>query len=97
MRTRQALLFRLPDRGQFGSPGFELGQLLAQLDEPLLRRGIGFLLQGRLLDLELDDPTIELIDFFGLAIDFHPQAAGGLVDQVDCLVRQEAVGDIAVG
>jgi hypothetical protein len=32
----------------------------------------------------------------GLEVDLHPQARRRLVDQVDGLVRQEAVGDVAV-
>jgi hypothetical protein len=48
------------------------------------------------LDLELDDPPVERLDLLGLALHLHADAAGGLVHQVDRLVRQEAVLDVAV-
>lgn len=38
-----------------------------------------------------------MIQFFGHGIDFHAQGRGGFIDQVDRLIRQEAVTDIAVG
>ena len=41
--------------------------------------------------------AVELVELLGLGIDLHPLARRRLVDQVDRLVRQEAVGDVAVG
>ena len=87
----------LPARGQFARLLFEFGQFLAQVFEPVLRGGVGFLLQRLLLDSQLDDAAVEILDFLGLAFHFHADAAGGLVHQVDRLVGQEAVLDIAVG
>ena len=40
---------------------------------------------------------VQLVQFLGLAVDLHAQPARRLVDQVDRLVGQEAVGDVAVG
>ena len=54
------------------------------------------LLERLALDLELDDAPVELVDRLGLGIDHHALARRRLVDQVDRLVRQEAVGDVAV-
>ena len=48
------------------------------------------------LDLELDPAALELIQLDRHRIDLHPQPAGRLVDQVDRLVGQEPVGDVAV-
>ena len=60
--------------------------------------GVVLLLAQRLaLDLELDAPALELVELDGHRVDLHPQPAGGLVDEVDGLVGQEAVGDVAVG
>ena len=89
--------FVLPARGQLARLLFEFGQFLAQVFEPVLRRGVGFLLQRLFLDPQLDDAAVEVLDFLGLAFNFHADAAGGLVHQVDRLVGQEAVLDIAVG
>ena len=46
--------------------------------------------------LQLHEPPLELVDLLGHALQLHRQAAGRLVHQVDRLVRQEAVGDVAV-
>jgi hypothetical protein len=55
------------------------------------------LLQRLALDLELHDAPVELIERLGLRVDLHAQARRRLVDEVDRLVGQEAVGDVAVG
>ncbi|KOT22176.1 hypothetical protein DM52_2199 [Burkholderia mallei] len=62
----------------------------------LLRRFVRLLLHRFALDLQLDQTAIELVHFFGLRVDFHLDPRRGLVNQIDCLVGQEAVGDVAV-
>ena len=54
------------------------------------------LFQRFLLDLEPDDLAIDRVELFRLGIDLHFQARRRLVDEVDRLVGQKAVGDIAV-
>ena len=76
--------------------GLEFAQVFLQPDQPVARGGILLFLEGLTLDLELDDPAVQRLDFLRLAIDLHAQAAGGLVHQVDGLVGQEALGDVAV-
>ena len=88
--------FVLPTCRQFARLLFEFGQFLAQIFETVLRSVVGFLLQRLLFDPQLDDPAVEPLDFFGLAFDLHADAAGSLIHQVDRLVGQEAVLDIAV-
>ncbi len=85
----------LPAGGQFGTALFKIGELFAQGRKPVLRRGIAFLGQRLLFDLELDDAPVEPFDLFGLALHFHADATGGLVHQVDRLVGQETVRDVA--
>ncbi len=70
---------------------------MLQLHQPVFRRGVVLALQRLPLDLELHDAAVEFVELFRLAVDLHAQPAGGLVDQVDRLVRQVAVGDVAVG
>ena len=64
--------------------------------ETPLRGFVGLLLQRFLLDLQLDDAALETVERLGLGVDLHADARGGLVDQVDGLVGQLAVGDVAV-
>jgi hypothetical protein len=58
--------------------------------------GVGLLLHCLALDLQLDQPAVELVHRLRFRVDLHPNPRGGLVDQVDGLVRQEAVRDVAV-
>ncbi len=93
----ELLLLRLPAGRQRIGLLLERGELELELFEPVLRGAIGFLLQRLALDLELHDAAVELVELLGLGIDLHAQARCRLVHQVDRLVGQEAVGDVAVG
>ena len=62
-----------------------------------LRGGVGLGLQGFPFDLELLDAPFDFVDLGRHRVDLDLQPRGGLVDQVDRLVRQEAVGDVALG
>ena len=64
--------------------------------EPVARGVVALLLERLALDLELDDAAVELVDLLGLRLCLHAQPRRRLVHQVDRLVRQEAVGDVAV-
>ena len=56
-----------------------------------------FSLRHRLaLDAQLDQAPLEPVHRLGLGVDLHLDARRRLVDQVDRLVGQEAVGDVAV-
>ena len=90
-------LLGLPDLVQVRVLPLQRLELGLQVREPLLRRVVGLLLQGHLLDLELDDAAVEPVHLLGLGVDLHAQAGRGLVDEVDGLVGQLPVGDVAVG
>ena len=75
----------------------DLRELLLEGLEARLRRVVGLLAQGLALDLQLDPPPLELVQLDRHRVDLHAQPRRRLVDEVDRLVRQEALGDVAVG
>ena len=75
----------------------DAGDFLLDQFQAFLRRVIGFLAHSLTLDLELDQPAVQAVHHLGLGVDLHLDARGSLVDKVDGLVGQEAVGDVAVG
>ncbi len=89
------LLLALPLGAHAGGPLAQLGELALDL---LLALGRGLVLaDGDHLDLELLDAALDLVDLGRDAGELDRDAGGGLVDEVDRLVGQEAVGDVAVG
>jgi hypothetical protein len=92
----EAVLLRLPARRHLSRLRLERGEVGLQTLQPVARTGVALLLQRLLLDLELNDSPVDLVQLLGLGIDLHAQARRGLVDEVDGLVGQEAVGDVAV-
>ena len=91
---RVFLLF--PLRLQPAAILLEVGQLAVEPVEPLAGGLVLFLAERLALDLELHDAPLDLVELHGHRVDLHPQARRGLVDQVDRLVGQEAVGDVAI-
>ena len=101
------LLFQVADRGDrlllalpvplhVGDLGVERGELVVQRVEALERRGVALLLERDLFDLELQDPPLDDVDLGRHRVDLDAQLAGRLVDEVDRLVGQEPVGQVAV-
>ena len=75
----------------------DLGDLLTQGLQTLLGGVVGLLHERLLLDLQLGELTRGGVNLDRHAVELHAQAACRLIDQVDGLVGQEAVGDIAIG
>ncbi len=94
---KNGVFLLLPVAGQPALFFLEVSQLLLELLQALLRRLVCFLLEGLALDLELHDPAFDLVELGGHRVDLHTQARGGLVDQIDRLVGQKPVRDVAVG
>ena len=90
------VLVLLPPGGQLVELLAAVGQVLAQGGEPRQGRRVVLLRQRHLLDLHAPHGPLDLVDLDRPAVDLHAQPAGGLVDQVDGLVRQEAGGHVAV-
>ena len=89
-------LFLLPLMAHDVHPGAEIGQFAVQLLESFPAGLVLLLLQGGLLDLQLHQAAVHLVEFLRHAVHLGADHGTGLVDQVDGLVRQEPVGDIAV-
>ena len=94
---RDLVALVLPAGGEFGGLLFEIGKILAQRDETVPGVRVGLLLERLFLDLKLDDLAVERLDFLGLAFHLHADAARRLVHQVNGLVGEEAVLDVAIG
>ena len=64
--------------------------------QPFLATRIRFLFQGFAFDLELNDSSVQFIDIFWLTIDSHAQSCCCFINQIDCLIRKEAISNVAV-
>ncbi len=73
-----------------------VGELTAQLLQPLLRRRVALLVERRFLDLETSHPAGYLVEFARHRVDLGAQHRARLVDEVDGLVGKEPVGDVAI-
>ncbi len=89
-------LLRLPDLLEVRELALEFLDLLLEIGEPALRRVVGLLFQCLALDLQLNQSSLEPVHLLGLGVYFHANTRRGLVDQVDRLVRQLPVADVAV-
>ena len=95
-RALDGSLFALPDDLEVVVLALQLLELFLDDLQAAHGRLVGFLLDRFSLDLELNDATVKLIHHFGLGVDLHADARRSLVNQVDRLIRQKPVGDVAV-
>ena len=73
-----------------------IGKLLLQLGQTILAGGIRFFLQRQLFDFHTANDALQLINFLRGGVNLHTQAGSCLIDQVNSLIRQETVGDVAI-
>ena len=73
----------------------DLGDILTQRLQALGGSRVGLLHQSLLLDLHLRELARDGVDLDRHGVQLHAQAARRLVHQVDGLIGQEAVGDVA--
>ena len=92
-----AVLFGFPAGLALVEVVLQLGQLRAQLLQPVAAEFVVLLLERHLLDLQLHDPAALIVQFSGHGVDLCADQSAGFVHKVDGLVRQETVGDIAMG
>ena len=81
---------------EFAAGSLELGGLGFERLAALDRSGILLVAQTGDLDLELHHAALVLVELLGAAVDLGAQRGRSLVDEVDRLVGQEAVGDVLV-
>ena len=97
LHLADGLLFTFP-AGLHAVEGIpQLGQLLLHLSQMGLGQLVGLLLHGRFLDLQLHDAVPQLIQLGGHRVHLGLDEGAGLVHQVNGLIGQKTVGDIAVG
>src|SRR5450631_2198612 len=95
-RALQRGLLRFPLLIEVGEFPFEPAQRLLERLQALARSLVLLFLKGHLFDLQLNDAPLEPIERFGLGVDLDTDARGGFVNQVEGLVGQLTVGDVAV-
>ena len=90
------LLLVLPFRFHAGELVPQPGQLPANFLKMLLRELVVLFFEGRLLDLVLQNLAAHVVHLGGHRVHLGADGGAGLVHQVDGLVGQKAVGDVAV-
>ena len=93
---RQRALLLLPARAESATALLQVGELALEPVEAFLRRLVGFLAQRLTLDLELANLAFDDVQLGRERVDLDAQLRRGFVDQVDRLVRQEPIGDVAI-
>ena len=96
MHVAQPALFQFPLLAQIGQAAAEFEHLLLDFLAALPGVLLGLFGQLPFGQFELHQAALHLVDLLRHALQLHGQAAGGLVHEVDGLVGQEAVGDVAV-
>ena len=72
------------------------GKLLLQLGKARLGKLVVLVFERCLFDLHLDNLAVDDVEFGRHRVHFGADHGASLVDEVDCLIGQEPVGDIAV-
>ena len=75
----------------------QLGQLFFEVAQTALAQGVGLLFQADLLDLQLGDAVGEVVHLAGHTVHLGLYHGAGFIHEVNGLIGEEAVGDIAVG
>ncbi len=81
---------------QVGNLFLDVGELGSPLPVSPLRLCLYLAADGFALYLELREPTGDFVQFLGHGVALHAEFGGCLVHEVDGLIGQEALGDIAL-
>ena len=90
-------LFGLPLLAQIGKFLSQLFHFGFDIGEPFFRRRFVLIRQLARGEFQLCQLALNFVDFGRHAFQLHRHATGGFIHQINCLVRQEAIGDIAMG
>ena len=91
----QSARFGFPLRLQARALFLDLGQLLLEFLQPIARRLIGLALERLALDFQLHHAPIDLVDLDRHRLLLGAQLGRRFIHQVDRLVGQESIGDVA--
>ena len=89
-------LLELPPPAHLVGGFLESTELTGECLAALGRDDIGLLGEGCILDFDPYDASLDLVELGRPRIDFDAQTTGGLIDQVDGLIGEEAIGDVAI-
>ena len=95
--TFQFVLFSRPRCGQLIRLGLQLSDFAFNRLTTIFGGSIFFFLQRFRFDFELQEAPVNLVQFFRFGIDLHAQARGRFIHQIDRLIRQEPISNIAIG
>ncbi len=90
------LLFRFPLRRQRSRRLFQIRNLFFDLAQPFDRAGVGLFFDRLPFDLQLPNLPEKLVELGRHRVDLHPKARGRLVDEVNRLVGEKTVGNVAM-
>ena len=76
---------------------FQVCELFPQGGQSIAAGLVLFLFEGGFLDLEAHDPSGGFVEIGGQRIDLRPDHGACLIDEVDRLVWQESIADVAIG
>ena len=94
--TQRLGFFCLPDFVEVRDFFLQLADFFFDQAKALLRGFVFFAAHGFALDLQLNQPAIKLVHHFGFGVALDADLAGRLINQVNRLVGQKPVGDVAV-
>ena len=91
----QARFFQLPLAAKVLEFLLDPFDFILHLDEPFARVFLVLVLEHSLRELKLKQLTLKDVNLGRHRLEFHRQAAGRFVDEVDRLVWEETIGDVS--
>jgi hypothetical protein len=93
---RMHRLLLLPDNLLGGRCGAQIGNLMLCCLKAIMRGLVVLVPQRLALNLQRDQPPLQIVDLARHALRLHLHPGRSLIHEIDGLVRQETVGDVAV-
>ena len=96
LRAQDGLFFFIPLGFELAFFFFQFVLRFRDLSQPFFGSVVRFFVQGLFFNFQLHDLMAQFVNRRRHGFDFRTQFSGGFVDEVDGLIRQEAVGNVAV-